>query len=1733
MGSESLGHSLSEIMSNYNNSSLSSRSNTESKSESMKSVPMASHSSPTLFSQTLAVLQRDILERRRAWCSSLLELLVPLICIGCSVILSFIFGEASESERIFVDYTSPAPNSGAFDYRVKFCYDDTILGLDGEPNVIPGISSCSALNRSVDCTGDESTIPVRGLCTIPPFVPFVEFVESSLGSLNVIPDLDNILLCHWNAAKQARGGSSDNGMLNNAGVSFTTHYTAVSTVGSVYIGPSDKVPSALLSYFNSVSTLFRYVYAGTYTTTDDLKDAVAKGEVFAIININSMTNAKFDVDIQMHQDAFPLFNGIVTVNYPGGLQSETSEMYLVSGFLTLQRILYDYYLESVVSASAVRRYFVPYVMSMGYGPYRVSKMLEASGRLVAFIIVLGFLYPVVQMARRRVLEKELRIREAVQIMGLKNISMNISWFIICIMFMFVSSILCAALLQFYLARTEYIVVFFVIFMFALTTIPFAGLIAAFFSKSRFASMMAPLIYSAAAAPISATWAVSASANTVFCLLPPTAFSVALGILFNHEVGGGFGPRDFNNPLDGPNMTSVLLMLTADFFLYLLLMLYMEAVLPREWGTPEHPLFFIIKPWRHFSGQKSDIEGGPDGRAMSGVFEGDYRDDEERVSAVKLLGLRQEFKRNGHPFVAVNNLYWELPENSISVLLGHNGAGKTTTVNMITGLTKPDAGDCLVYGLSVREELERVRQEIALCPQHNILWPTLTCREHLEFFARIKGLKGAELEDAVQCMLREVGLYDKRDTQSAALSGGQKRKLSVAVAFVGGSRFVLLDEPTAGMDVAARRQTWQLLQRMSERHTILLTTHFMDEADILGDQVAMMNRGSLQCCGSSLFLKSRLGTGYKITMSLRTDANRKEIEGIIVRFASDAKYASSNPVELTYHLPVCQAYDFVPLLTCLEMVSGEVGIRFFTLSASTLEDVFLRIVAENEGEAQMHDAENKELLWQCGRVEWKWGLVSMQSFAMMKKRLSCARRDWQMLSFQIACPVLCVLLAVLLDLMREVPPSSMELSPAVYPFDTMSDTTGCAPFFDTMNFTPANSTTRVHMRDLNMVDSMDMSYYHVDNQLANAFPHYTSFSCNDPEYESMLGTKPIVMFYNTSAPHESAIALSTLYSMIVQTAKGRVAASMRTTAKWLSSTQVHEPMDDIRTILKGVIIMIPFSILPSNCVAWVVKERECGARRLQNIAGLRFRVYWIMNFLFDMAAYIVTMLLVIVILAIFNQKEYASSNTVGPTFVLLFIFGLTGTVMAYALSFGFKTHTAAQTLVMIVGFCFGFLLVNTVFLLTLMDSTRGVSNKLRWVFRFFPTYAVGEGIINLATLPLEQYTDPGRTAWSMKVVGWPCVFMAIEFPFFVLFTLLMDHPVLRMLLRRRGYSPLSYSTTVLQEDSDVEEERDCIYTRFEGGSETDAVTLLDMRKVYSNGKVAVQRLAFGVVKGEVFGFLGTNGAGKTTTMSVLCQDTLPTSGRAFICGYDVVEQSEEARACIGYCPQFDACLDLLTVEEHLQLYASVHGIVAEEHDAVVETLLNLCGVSEYRTTLSSELSGGNRRKLSLAVALLGGPRVLLLDEPTAGMDPVARRSAWMSIARVSKFCSVLLTTHHLEEVEHLASCVAIMVDGALHCIGDKSHLKDKYGSGYELSLRISNNSCYNGVRVLMEEQFPEAVLNEYRSLRFVYALPKETLLSSVFAVLQGHGSAAGITDYSVTETSIEQVFMRISEEAGLD
>ena len=346
----------------------------------------------------------------------------------------------------------------------------------------------------------------------------------------------------------------------------------------------------------------------------------------------------------------------------------------------------------------------------------------------------------------------------------------------------------------------------------------------------------------------------------------------------------------------------------------------------------------------------------------------------------------------------------------------NGAGKTTTINMLTGLFQPTSGDATVYGRSIVTDMMGVRKLIGICPQHDVLFLTLTVSEHLRFYAALRGVPDSELDRVVTQKIAQVGLTEKTAVRAGSLSGGMKRKLSLAIALVGDSKAVFLDEPTSGMDPYSRRSTWNTLQSEKDGRVMILTTHFMEEADLLGDRIGIMAEGKLHCCGSPLFLKRRFGQGYTLSITRNSDCDVKKLQESVTHLVPGAVLTSAVGTEVMFKLPVQAVDSFQPLLKKLDE-DRSLGVDQTGVSITTMEEVFCNIASEsdiaNQNAMLTDSGENaSNNLHRTQRVTSGSKLETMSPTevfllhfkAMFLKRWQYGRRDHISIAFTTILPV---------------------------------------------------------------------------------------------------------------------------------------------------------------------------------------------------------------------------------------------------------------------------------------------------------------------------------------------------------------------------------------------------------------------------------------------------------------------------------------------------------------------------------------------------------------------------------------------------------------------------------------------------------------------------------------------------------------------------------------------------------
>lgn len=226
-----------------------------------------------------------------------------------------------------------------------------------------------------------------------------------------------------------------------------------------------------------------------------------------------------------------------------------------------------------------------------------------------------------------------------------------------------------------------------------------------------------------------------------------------------------------------------------------------------------------------------------------------------MSAIEIKELTKRYK----DLTAVDRLRLTIGKGELFSLLGVNGAGKTTTIKMLSCLTRPSGGDALLNGRSILHDSDDVKSIIAVSPQETAVAPLLSVRENLALMAGIHGMSKAEAAEKIAALSEKLGLDTVLSRKAGKLSGGWQRRLSIAMALISDPEILFLDEPTLGLDVLARSELWDLIRSLKGRMTIVLTTHYMEEAEALSDRTGIMKSGRLIAVGTPSEIKARAGT----------------------------------------------------------------------------------------------------------------------------------------------------------------------------------------------------------------------------------------------------------------------------------------------------------------------------------------------------------------------------------------------------------------------------------------------------------------------------------------------------------------------------------------------------------------------------------------------------------------------------------------------------------------------------------------------------------------------------------------------------------------------------------------------------------------------------------------------------------------------------------------------------------
>uniref|UniRef100_A0A3B1J0X1 Cholesterol transporter ABCA5 n=1 Tax=Astyanax mexicanus TaxID=7994 RepID=A0A3B1J0X1_ASTMX len=1429
--------------------------------------------------------------------------------------------------------------------------------------------------------------------------------------------------------------------------------------------------------------------------------------------------------------------------------------YWYTGFIRLQSLIDAAIIQMQTKRSVWRELNVRVVMMGHPGSVEVQKFPHA---LISIYLVLAFTPFVSFLIVNVAAEKEHRLKDTMSMMGLYDTSFWLSWGLLYAALVTTMSVLMAVIAIWtpLFSNSSFLIIFLLIFLYGISTIFFSFMLTPLFKKPKFASTMGSmltLVFGCLSLftvlmrdfPQSAVW--------LLCLLSPSAFSIGIAqVVYLEAQGDG---AVFSTLANGPHALYVpLLMLFLDCILYLLLAIYLDQVMPGEFGMRRSVIYFL-KPSYWSTRSKRYVE-------VSSVYEvevnGNPMADEsvEPVSpefrgkeAIRICNIRKTYKEKDSTVEALRGLTFDIYEGQITALLGHSGAGKSTLMNILCGICPPTEGSATIYGSPVAEIADgaEMKQLVGICPQFNIIFDVLTVEEHLRIFAAIKGILPSEIDSEVRKVLKDLDLEKIMDAQAKNLSGGQKRKLSVGIAILGDPKILLLDEPTAGMDPVSRHQVWTLLKNRRAGRVTVLSTHYMDEADILADRKAVISQGQLKCVGSSLYLKTKCGVGYHLRMSVTEVCEVDSLASLVKQHVPKAQLSRQQEAELTFTLPFESMETFPGLFAELDC-RPDLGIINYGVSMTTLEDVFLRLEAEaevdqadysvfnqdkveDEGDASSLDEMDQRLLTFSdsrqdavkGHALWRQQFSTVAWLHMLNLQRERKPIIYNVTLFLVFLTAVLVLSLATGNIQIHSPDRQFQ---PIYLLGRHESPHKYATSLLVLNSSDSDISGFIHnleSQDIKVEMMKKMDYM-------SAAPHSAAINVTG----SSKGFSYIVAF-NSTTVHSLPMAVNVLSNALYRGFNGT--GKIKTWTKPFDY-QIPDSTSYALVYIEAVILGMLAAGMPAYFAMDHTRDREIKCRSTLRISGMVPSAYWCGQAAVDIPFYYLILICMTSTLFAFHSTNLCCCCLCS---LILCLIGFVQSNRDFFSVVSMMVCVVSASMVQ----------------LAFVNENPGLTRVLHNALCFFnPLYPL-MGCLNCITKATFLMSFHEEFLWKNLLIAVIAPYLQCILLLFLLRWLeiryggqtMKNDQLCRISSKAKGKVQRNPEENV-DEDEDILVEKARVKEALtcQCCEEKPVVVVSNLRKQYSGKKegfslgkkrkVAAKNISFCVRKGEVLGLLGPNGAGKSTIMHMLSGDTNPTAGQILMGDYGTeFRPVDNPLEHVGYCPQVNPLWPRITLQEHLQIYAAIKGLRHNDVPNIIRRVVNALELKDHLHKQAKNLSAGLKRKLCFALSMLGNPQIVLLDEPSSGMDPKSKQRMWRALraAFKNKQRGAILTTHYMEEAEAVCDRVAIMVSGQLRCIGSIQHLKAKYGRGYSLEIKLREElTGLQQVALLHKEIlriFPHAARQESFATLMVYKIPMEDVksLAQAFSRLESAKQNFNFEEYNFSQCTLEQVFMEFAKE----
>ncbi|CAF0732502.1 unnamed protein product [Adineta steineri] len=1378
--------------------------------------------------------------------------------------------------------------------------------------------------------------------------------------------------------------------------------------------------------------------------------------------------------------------------------------------------------------------------------------------------------------------------------------------------------------------THWTVLWTILFVYSIQVSAFSVLFGQFFKRPLLAKLLGFVVW--VITFIDFYPGVPVGARYFLCILPNAGLMFCLQVVLQYERRG-VGITTFNqlysNVFSYPLYIGICLLLMLIYsVIYLFLAIYVERVNPGEFGVAQSWNYLFKRSyWKPSATSvvKPSNSNGHIGDGNTNWIEMSSMKNKKDPSLI-ISHLTKKFGK----FEAVSDLSLKFYAGEVCSLLGHNGAGKTTTTFILVGMLEATSGQVTIEGLDSREHIQDIRKILGFCPQYDILYEELSVKEHLELVGKMRHMKPDAMKQSIDNILQLIGLVNDQQTLSKNLSGGMKRRLSIGISFMGDPKILILDEPTSGIDPYNRRLIWTIIRKMKESgKCIILTTHFLEEADVLSDRIAIMTSGRLQANGTPDFLKSQIEFEYRLFIDKQETYPNERVTVFIQKYLPNIVLERESSSEMVFGIRRNESKKIGRLVHALDEEKLNIGVENYGLSMTTIEEVFLKLIREAEEEENgCHDQAKSqfELANRVFRMEHKreTGITKFcyRICALLIKRIHVLRRQYVFLVGFFLFPILIEILMVSVfpspqDVQaslvqnNHVAGAQVTFQPSIYNPQTIvtyANNNGSNARTNLMNYLQNTGATIDEISSDTVLSYTQNRYYASEDIFVNKYQIALAL------YNNLTSTSPSLTFnsyFSTVNYHAMPVSLSAASTNLFQFYANSTTKKITTTNQPIITTsttytaldrffEILYCFDTLPLSLFNFINSIVVSIFISILIVPLIQERRSHSKDLQLLTNLSKRSYWFSNFICDICSCFILCSFLIIIVKIGAaanpniQSEvhiYINYSQSLYFFATIMMYSLASLPLIYVYSFSPKSELIGfiNFFVINVVACFLDMVLAFMGLFSQSQSTNAthVSKlsslvlNIRWaVAVLFPSVNFKRSLFNIrlrsnpdcvsamnsimftnysATEPWTSLREPG--------IGIEFVIFCVQILFWWIILAIIENKVNIKLACGQcccseneseqvggqnqlnneggaiGTAPYQWSDAHL--DEDVRNERQSILR--ESTSSTSSVVLVrDLVQQFKKRKnkssdqriyTAVDHLNFRVTKKSCF---GANGAGKTTTFRMLINDLKPASGDIFINGKNINKIERDLE--IGFCPQFDWLISNLTVRETLTLFARLKGLKWSEISEICGDMINLFGLEPYEHRRIERLSGGNKRKVSAALAFMANPALVFLDEPTTGLDAAAKRKLWNVIRAARDIgLTIILTSHSMEECEALCTKIGIMKLGQFMCLGNLQRLKNRFGNGYAVQVKLP----LQDVNVFKEElmlTLPGVQFDEqhngmlFCTVPFASINPTESYTSAssfnlahIFDLFNKKAEEKSIESYSITQTTLEQIFVHLSGE----